>query len=137
MASTTPNIGLTLPAGTEKRSRAIWNDNFTIIDTKIGAVGNTSLQAQVTALNSQLGKYVDLGEITNLDISTRTANTVYHFTFGANIASNPFSAKSGHGYLYVNDATSYGSQILYSDGGIKVRKLSSGVYGTWQNLITL
>ena len=54
MASTTPNIGLTLPVGTEKRSRAIWNNNFTILDTKIGAVGNTSLQAQVTALNSQI-----------------------------------------------------------------------------------
>ena len=36
MASTTPNIGLTLPVGTEKRSRSIWNDNFTTIDTAIG-----------------------------------------------------------------------------------------------------
>ena len=54
MASQTPNLNLTLPTGTEGWKRSTINDNFTILDTKIGAVGNTSLQAQVTALNSQI-----------------------------------------------------------------------------------
>ena len=53
MSSYTPNINLTLPTGTENWKRSTINGNFTILDTKIGAVGNTSLQAQVTALNSQ------------------------------------------------------------------------------------
>lgn len=57
MSSTTPNIGLTKTTAAETigQNWAASNDsggNFDIIDTKMGAVGNTSLQAQVTALNS-------------------------------------------------------------------------------------
>ena len=54
MASTTPNIGLTLPTGTEGWKRSVINGNFTILDTKIGAVGNTPLQTQINTLSSQL-----------------------------------------------------------------------------------
>lgn len=55
MASTTPNIGLTLPTGAEKVSRQIINDNNTIIDGKIGAVpGGQNLQGEIDALNSNL-----------------------------------------------------------------------------------
>ena len=58
MSSTTPNIGLTKTTAAETigQNWAASNDsggNFDIIDTKMGAVGNTSLQAQVTALNSK------------------------------------------------------------------------------------
>lgn len=52
MSSTTPNIGLTLPTGTEGWKRSVINGNFTILDTKIGAVGNTSLQSQINTLSS-------------------------------------------------------------------------------------
>ena len=59
MSSTTPNLGLTKTTAAETigQNWAASNDsggNFDIIDTKMGAVGNTSLQAQVTALSSQL-----------------------------------------------------------------------------------
>ena len=54
MSSTTTNLQLTLPTGTEGWKRSVINGNFTILDTKMGAVGNTSLQAQVDALSSQL-----------------------------------------------------------------------------------
>lgn len=54
MASTTPNIGLTLPTGTEGWKRSVINGNFTILDTKIGAVGNTSLQSQINTLSSHI-----------------------------------------------------------------------------------
>ena len=40
MASTTPNIGLTLPTGAEKVSRQIINDNNTKIDTAIGTLNS-------------------------------------------------------------------------------------------------
>ena len=56
MASTTPNIGLTLPTGTEGWKRSVINGNFTILDTKMGAVGNTPLQTQINTLSSQLGE---------------------------------------------------------------------------------
>ena len=59
MSSTTPNIGLTKTTAAETigQNWAASNDsggNFDIIDTKMGAVGNTSLQAQVDALSSQI-----------------------------------------------------------------------------------
>ena len=58
MASTTPNIGLTLPTGAEKVSRQIINDNNTIIDGKIGAVpGGQNLQGEIDALNSNIPRY--------------------------------------------------------------------------------
>lgn len=38
MATTTPNLGLTLPTGTEKVSRQIINDNMQLIDTAVGEV---------------------------------------------------------------------------------------------------
>lgn len=40
MATTTPNIGLTLPIGTENVSRQIINDNNTKIDTAIGTLNS-------------------------------------------------------------------------------------------------
>lgn len=62
MASTTPNIGLTLPTGAEKISRQIINDNNTIIDGKMGAVlGWQNLQGEIDALNSKIAVNTDSG----------------------------------------------------------------------------
>jgi len=64
MASTTPNIGLTLPTGTEGWKRSVINGNFTILDTKIGAVGNTSLQSQINTLSSQIANKIKVKKLT-------------------------------------------------------------------------
>ena len=71
MASTTPNIGLTLPTGAEKVSRQIINDNNTIIDGKMGAVpGGQNLQGEIDALNSNLS--ISEGTVTNVVTPTRS-----------------------------------------------------------------
>lgn len=49
MATTTTNLGLIKPAGTDKIRIANINQNMDTLDEKIGPVGNTSLQAQATA----------------------------------------------------------------------------------------
>lgn len=77
MSSTTPNIGLTKTTAAETigQNWAASNDsggNFDIIDTKMGAVGNTSLQAQVTALNSKL----ESGSWTTVTVDSNTNYTV-------------------------------------------------------------
>ena len=73
MASTTPNIGLTLPTGTEGWKRSVINGNFTILDTKIGAVGNTPLQTQINTLSSQLSvKVQDQSQIRALYSNTNS-----------------------------------------------------------------
>lgn len=66
MATTTPNIGLTLPDGTENINRSIINGNNTLIDTAVGAL-NSKITNNYTDYNSngnyhvrvvQLGKMV-------------------------------------------------------------------------------
>ncbi len=58
MASTTTNIGLTKPAGTDQALISAINGNMDIIDTKMGAVGNTSVQSQITSLSDQISTIV-------------------------------------------------------------------------------
>jgi len=50
----TPNIGLKRPLGTDPASVDDINYNSNLIDTKLGPVGNTSVQAQINELNSNL-----------------------------------------------------------------------------------
>lgn len=54
MATYTTNLELIKPAGTDKIRIAQINQNMDTIDNAIGAVGNTSLQAQVTAAANSL-----------------------------------------------------------------------------------
>lgn len=50
MATNTTNLNLIKPSGTDKIRIAQINQNMDILDEKIGPVGNTSLQSQVTSL---------------------------------------------------------------------------------------
>jgi len=53
MATSTTNLGLIKPAGTDKIRIAQINSNMDVIDTKMGAVGNTPLQTQVNTVNDK------------------------------------------------------------------------------------
>ena len=48
----TPNIGLRIPQGTDPASVDDINYNSNLLDTKLGAVGGTSVQDQIDSLNS-------------------------------------------------------------------------------------
>ena len=54
----TPNIGLRIPLGTDPASVDDINYNSNLIDAKLGAVGNDSVQDQIDDLNSNLGNHV-------------------------------------------------------------------------------
>ena len=54
MATTTQNLGLIKPAGTDKIRIAQINSNMDIIDTKMGPVGSTPLQTQATNAASSI-----------------------------------------------------------------------------------
>lgn len=87
MASTTPNIGLTLPTGTEGWKRSVINGNFMILDTKIGAVGNTSLQSQINTLSSKIAYYTDVtvtissADLVNVDLPSMSGRRVLAGSF--------------------------------------------------------
>ncbi len=84
MASTTPNIGLTLPTGTEGWKRSVINGNFTILDTKIGAVGNTPLQTQINTLNSQISDLDNKTAEKTITKESYGSDTTLKFTFTSN-----------------------------------------------------
>ena len=50
----TPNIGLRIPQGTDPASVDDINYNSNLLDTKLGAVGNDSVQDQIDSLNDNL-----------------------------------------------------------------------------------
>lgn len=115
MSSTTPNLGLTKTTAAETigQNWAASNDsggNFDIIDTKMGAVGNQSVQAQLDALNSKLGKMtVQKSESASGTVSfTLTANK-YALIFYAGHMTSVYAGGSGD-VLYISgdDPTQYG-----------------------------
>ena len=84
MASTTTNIGLTKPAGTDQALISAINGNMDIIDTKMGAVGNTSVQGQITALSDQIANVSESTTITNL--SDVPVNSQGRLSFSAGVS---------------------------------------------------
>lgn len=79
MSSTTPNLGLTKTTAAETigQNWAASNDsggNFDIIDTKMGAVGSQSVQAQLDALNSKMTPVgVTIVPDENIELFTNTS----------------------------------------------------------------
>lgn len=70
MASTTTNLGLTKPAYTDSADVAVINSNMDILDTKIGAIGSTSVASQIGTLSEQIGPYGEsqwVGNVTSID----------------------------------------------------------------------
>lgn len=60
----TTNIGLRRPQGTDPASVDDINYNSEVIDTKLGAVGSTSVQEQINTLNS---KFANVGYVAPLN----------------------------------------------------------------------
>ena len=96
MATTTPNIGLTLPIGTENVSRQIINTNNTKIDTAIGT------------LNSNLPKYA----ITSTTSGTLNANTDNTITIETPGSYNEILAIVPIGYT---PATSWNTRLQFTN----------------------
>ena len=80
----TPNIGLRIPQGTDPASVDDINYNSNLIDTKLGAVRNTSVQDQITALSSNMTsmgkfKFFNTSAATSVTLNLPSAST--HFIF--------------------------------------------------------
>ena len=78
----TPNIGLRIPLGTDPASVDDINYNSNLIDTKLGAVGNDSVQDQIDDLNSNTVKYFgNPTSVTENIISITTGNQEVTLTY--------------------------------------------------------
>lgn len=90
----TPNIGLRIPQGTDPASVDDINYNSNLLDTKLGAVGNTSVQDQIDSLNSKIDN-LDSGDVTSLcTINTTNCSNASVYKYG-NIIIITGGTKSG------------------------------------------
>ena len=85
MATSTTNLGLIKPDGTDKIRIAQINQNMDTLDTKIGAVGNTDLQAQVSANNAAIATLNYSKTLTSSD----NLNTIQNGTYNIIATSIP------------------------------------------------
>ncbi len=122
----TPNIGLRCPQGTDPASVDDINYNSGVIDTKLGAVGNTSVQEQINTLNSNLTSLII--EVQTSGVASN-AEAVISFPSGYTKANT----RAVYAYLYISSANPRypnAVDILYiDDSGIHVKNVG-GASGT-------
>ena len=87
MATTTPNIGLTLPDGTENINRSVINGNNTLIDTAVGALNSNLIQVRTVNVSSMSLNPTDYTDTTGVLNSafTNGANIFWLFNNQANL----------------------------------------------------
>lgn len=125
MATTTTNLGLTKPIGTEKALVSVINGNMDIIDNKVGAVPqNESVQSQITALNNQIAKF-ETNAVSTLPFESGsyycgTAQTI------AGVEIPTYTIYSIH--VYSNTAVGYAIRTTNGDMWV-----FNGTGGSWTN----
>ena len=130
----TPNIGLRCPVGTDPASVDDINYNSGVIDTKLGAVGSTSVQAQIDALNSKSttknnltastgvtlehGYYIKFGNIVIFNVyATFTENKGSYATFAEGL---PYAQDPGARITFACNYDSVSTFCFLSYAGLYV-----------------
>jgi len=90
MSSTTPNLGLTLPIGTEKVSRQIINGNNTLIDTAVG-----TLNSKIDNLGYDIGSKTVSGFQTDIETKLGALGNGQSFSFKVDLSDNASPISSG------------------------------------------
>ena len=128
MAGSTTNLGLTKPTYSEDADIAVINTNMDTLDSKIGAVGSTSLQAQITSANEAMSKLFALekGQIIANSTNFNTLITPGNYAVISNNAASTMSniPVSRAGSLYVKDNTLSGDNYYIQQ-----------LYVTYENVI--
>jgi len=103
MAGSTTNLGLTKPTYSEDADIAVINTNMDTLDSKIGAVGSTSLQAQITSANEAMSTYtISSNTLANVESALATfgatlgENEIRKIRFNISTASGVFASQ---GYM--------------------------------------
>lgn len=102
MASTTPNIGLTLPTGAEKVSRQIINTNNTLIDTAIGTLNSKIIPKQAETTGTENGFM--LNNITgSVEFGVNNDGNGFYFRYYVGTVSYRLVLQTDHGYVQKYD----------------------------------
>lgn len=145
MATTTQNLGLIKPAGTDKIRIAQINSNMDTIDAKMGPVGSTPLQTQVTANLNKFNEanILPQAETTvpaNADFNDYYAPGVFRVAsdgIGQTLQNCPYAAS---GKLIViarttSASSGYTMQIWLPSSSVQrmfVRNYNGGSFSVWK-----
>ena len=106
----TPNLGLRIPVGTDPASVDDINYNSNLLDTKLGAIGNDSVQDQIATLNSKIttliGQYEDTTASTISDLILAKWNKVKGNGTGVYLLSGGWATHDfGFSLVWVQSST--------------------------------
>lgn len=125
----TPNIGLRIPQGTDPASVDDINYNSNLLDTKLGAVGNTSVQNQIDSLNSNIASLELNKNATVSDCNADLANGVYQLT------STTQNAPVGTGLLFnLNGRNGYRMQLAGATTHLYFRNYNGTTWSGWREV---
>ena len=119
----TPNIGLRIPLGTDPASVDDINYNSNLIDTKLGAVGNDSVQDQIDTLSTNtaqnLGKVQDgLAIVANGNTHVAIPADYYVYVKGHNSLSEGLYKNTSGSTIAANATLSTSNLTADDDGGL-------------------
>ena len=124
MATQTTNLGLTKPAGTDKIRIAQINGNMDILDTKIGSVGDTALQAQVSAIENGIA-IVSVG-------NAHAAISSGQFVYVRNHGTLPEGLYTANSAIAANATLSASNVTSTSAGGLNALSDQIATFNTVQ-----
>ena len=100
----TPNLGLRIPVGTDPASVDDINYNSNLLDTALGAVGNTSVKDQLDELSDQIATKQDASCFHSNVLSQKT----YSFNINRGLQGNYWFA-----LMYIGCSVTSVSQGIY------------------------
>ena len=121
MATTTQNLGLIKPAGTDKIRIAQINSNMDTLDTKIGPVGSTPLQTQATNAATSISALQNgMAIVCNGNTHAEIASGRYAYVRNhSSLAEGLYVANSP---IQVNGSLSTSNLTAVSGGGLNALK---------------
>ena len=111
----TPNIGLRIPQGTDPASVDDINYNSNLLDTKLGAVGNTSVQDQIASLNSNLSSKSNIMELSVPANGSATIPFQSPALRGIAFNNSTSSGRAGLWLIYITNLHGYVKEISSSN----------------------
>lgn len=115
----TPNIGLRIPLGTDPASVDDINYNSNLIDTKLGAVGNDSVQDQIDNTIQTLGKVQDgLAIVANGNTHVAIPADYFVYVKGHNSLSEGLYKNTSGSTIAANATLSTSNLTADDDGGL-------------------
>lgn len=138
----TTNLGLRCPLGTDPASVDDINYNSGVIDEKMGAVGNTSVQAQLDALNSKIANpknvaYTSVTGTSQAQFETALTTALNGMGTGearvcpayANYSQSLTNGGQGVAFLVKQQSTVWWCFLVYA-GGVRAGYYTSNAW-TW------